>query len=149
MLLKISSPESVIFDWKVEKATIPTESGDITILPDHMPLVSVIKPWLMTIWPSDKDFSKNQNFIFSDEKITVSLSKWMVYVDGKSISVVTSIATSSPEWNEDSLNEMKKDLEDKIVELKKQWSIEEIERSLIKLEKIRADIKLVQLKKKE
>jgi len=44
---------------------------------------------------------------------------------------------------------MQKDLENKIQELKKEWSIEEIERSLIKLEKIRADIKLSQIQLKK
>ena len=148
MLLKISSPENVIYDSEIKKVTIPTESGDITVLPGHMPLVSVVKPWLVTIWPTEQDFTKNEKFIFSDEKITVSISKWMVYIDWKNISVVTSIATSNPEWDENTLTSMKQELEEKIIELKKQWSIEEIERSLIKLEKIRADIQLVKLKNK-
>ena len=143
MLCKISSPEKVIFNGKVEKITIPTESGDITVLPGHMPLVSVVKPGIVTIWPSEKN--SDNTFVFSDEKASVSVSKGMLYVDGKNISIVTSAATTSPEDSSTVLRDMKKSLEEKIAELKKQGSIEEIERSLIKLEKIRADIKLAQI----
>jgi len=87
MLLKISSPEKTIFDWDVNKVTIPTESGDITILPWHMPLVSVIKPGIITIWPTEQQGGEFI-FSFSDEKISISLSKGMLYVDWKTISIV-------------------------------------------------------------
>ncbi len=148
MYLKISSPEKVIFDGKILKATIPTEGGDITVLPNHMPLVSVVKPGVMSIWPAEQHKETDQ-FVFNDETIHISLSKGMIYVDGKNVSVVTAIATASPEENTNTLKTMKKDLENKIVALKKEGSIEEIERSLIKLEKIRADIKLATIKEKQ
>jgi hypothetical protein len=40
----------------------------------------------------------------------------------------------------------KQDLENKIKELKKSWSIEEIEKFTIKLEKINADLKLKKIR---
>lgn len=44
ILLKILTPEKTIYQDSVNKIVIPTESGEIGILPNHSPLVSIIKP---------------------------------------------------------------------------------------------------------
>jgi F0F1-type ATP synthase epsilon subunit len=44
MHLKISAPDKTIFDGKIKKVTLPTEEGEITVLPGHQPLSSVVKP---------------------------------------------------------------------------------------------------------
>ncbi|KKS45010.1 ATP synthase F1 subunit epsilon [Candidatus Nomurabacteria bacterium RIFCSPHIGHO2_02_FULL_42_24] len=38
--LKIVTPERVVLEEEIEQVTLPTTSGQITILPDHVPLVS-------------------------------------------------------------------------------------------------------------
>lgn len=40
---KIVTPEGIIYEDKVEKVTVPTTTGEITILPHHIPLVSILK----------------------------------------------------------------------------------------------------------
>lgn len=40
--LKLVTPERVLFEGDVASLTIPTEAGEITILPNHVPLVSAI-----------------------------------------------------------------------------------------------------------
>ena len=40
---KIVTPDGIIYEDKIEKVTVPTTSGEITILPKHIPLVSVLK----------------------------------------------------------------------------------------------------------
>jgi len=145
MLLKISSPSKVIYEGKIKQISLPTESGMITILPNHMPLVTVLKPGIVKITPEETP-NKNSDFIFSENSISLSVSKGMVFVDGKIIRIVTAVATTSPEESEDTLKKMKEELEEKIKLLKKKGSIEEIEKSLINLEKINADIKLEKMK---
>lgn len=44
MKFQIITPERVVFTDEVSQLTIMTASGEITILPHHLPLVSVIKP---------------------------------------------------------------------------------------------------------
>lgn len=39
---RIITPEKALFDKEVASVSIPTESGEITILPDHIPLISVV-----------------------------------------------------------------------------------------------------------
>ncbi len=94
-----------------------------------------------------KEQFNDSDFIFSKNIITLSVSKGMAYTDGKVIRVVTAIATTNPEKTEDELLQEGKSLKEKISILKQKGSIEEVEKTLIKLDKIDADIRLSQLKK--
>jgi len=40
---KIATPERVVYDSDVVQVSIPTQEGEITILPHHIPLVSILK----------------------------------------------------------------------------------------------------------
>lgn len=42
--LKILTPEKVIYEDEVNKIVVPTEAGEIGILPNHSPLVSIVIP---------------------------------------------------------------------------------------------------------
>ena len=135
MKLKISTPAKVIFEWEIEKTSIPTENGNLKVMDGHPPMVSSVKPGIIKLWPM-------KNNIQVGDEIYVSISKGMVFIDGKNIRIVSSEATLAPEESENTLLQNKKNLESKIKRLKIEWSIEEIEKALIKLEKISADIEL-------
>lgn len=148
MHCKISSPESVFFEGQVKQITLPTEQWEITILPWHNPLVTVLKPGIVKISPTDTTKGKylsNSSFLFENEKILISVSKGMVFVDGQNIMILTSAVTLSPKESEEKLKEMKQQLEIKVNDLKKKGSIEDIEKSLITLEKINADMRLLKI----
>lgn len=51
MLLRIASPEKTIFDGKVKRVTLPTEQGEITVLPNHIPVVTTLKPGIIRFVP--------------------------------------------------------------------------------------------------
>jgi len=51
---QIATPESVVMRDDVEKISIPTELGQITVLPNHAPLVSVLTPGELTIYKDGK-----------------------------------------------------------------------------------------------
>lgn len=40
---KIATPEKVIYENDIFKVSIPTTTGEITILPHHIPLVSIVQ----------------------------------------------------------------------------------------------------------
>lgn len=42
--LKVATPERVLYDGSVTQVSLPTPMGEITILPNHIPLVSVVSP---------------------------------------------------------------------------------------------------------
>ncbi|OQA52011.1 MAG: ATP synthase epsilon chain [candidate division WS2 bacterium ADurb.Bin280] len=47
--LILSSPEDIIFDQKVVSVSFETANGEITILSDHAPLVTIVEAGIMTI----------------------------------------------------------------------------------------------------
>ncbi|MEK7519622.1 MAG: ATP synthase F1 subunit epsilon [Patescibacteria group bacterium] len=46
---EIVTPEKVAYQDKIDSLTVDTTTGEITILPNHMPLVSVLRAGEMTI----------------------------------------------------------------------------------------------------
>ena len=145
MHLKISSPEKIIFEWEISKIILPTEIGDVIIKPWQKPMVTSLKPGIITISPIWK--IREKDFIHSDEWISISISKWMAFVNEELVKIATTIATTKLHEDEKELKAKKLKLEKEIRELRQRWSLEEIENSLIKLEKVNADLKLQALNK--
>lgn len=50
---KIVTPERVIYEDKIQQVSVTTESGEITILPRHIQMVSLIKPGELRIKKED------------------------------------------------------------------------------------------------
>lgn len=50
---EIATPEQIVLKDYVVRATIPTQSGELTILPDHIPLVSILRPGVIEIEKAD------------------------------------------------------------------------------------------------
>ncbi|HKP69283.1 MAG TPA: F0F1 ATP synthase subunit epsilon [Pyrinomonadaceae bacterium] len=46
--LEIVTPEKKVFDDSVDMVTVPTASGEAGILPNHAPLVSALKPGILS-----------------------------------------------------------------------------------------------------
>lgn len=47
--IRIATPERVVFEGPAESLTLPTTSGEITVLAHHMPLSTVLRPGEMLI----------------------------------------------------------------------------------------------------
>ncbi len=145
MHLKITSIDNIIFDWEVENVNIPTEDWYIWIFPNHMPITSVVKAWLVKILPVEKKESmlEKWSFVFDDDKLAISVGKGLLFSDWNEIVMTVSSASSLSENTEEELSKMKEQLQKDIQQLKeKGGSIEDIEKSLMEYEKISADIKL-------
>ena len=135
MKLKISTPANVIYQGEIEKISIPTENGNLKVMDGNPPMVTSVKPGIIKLWPM-------KNNVQVGNEMYISTSKGMVFVDGKNVRIVSAEATLAPEESESTLLQNRKNIEEKIRRLKTEWSIEEIEKALIKLEKINADIEL-------
>lgn len=49
MYLKVVSLKGIEFEGQIKSLNIPTQSGEITVLDNHRPLISVLKSGLATI----------------------------------------------------------------------------------------------------
>lgn len=50
---EIVTPERVVLKQDILQISVPTMSGEITILPDHIPLVSILKPGIIEVKRAD------------------------------------------------------------------------------------------------
>ena len=84
--LEIVTPEKKVFDADVDSVTVPTATGEAGILPNHAPLISALKPGILSY--SNKG---------TTEKLAVAGG--FVEVSSNQVSVMTDIAESASEVN--------------------------------------------------
>ena len=93
---KIVTPEKVVFQKEIDQLTLPTQTGQITILPNHIPLLSALQAGEMII--------KNER-----EKIPLAISGGFVEVKPNSeVVVLTETAEHALEIDEARAEEAKK-----------------------------------------
>ena len=76
MFLEINTPEGMIFEGKIEKVMVPTKVGEICLLKNHQPLVSIVEPGIVRIKipkQQQEEFIKGTKFLFEDERMCVSV----------------------------------------------------------------------------
>ena len=82
--LEIVTPEKKVFDDSVDSVTVPTASGEAGILPNHAPLVSALKPGILSY--------SNKGTV---DKLAVSGG--FVEISSNRVSVLTDSAQSADE----------------------------------------------------
>ena len=53
--IKIVTPERIVFEDSVDSVSVMTENGEITVLPDHLPLVSLLRAGEMRLKDSNTE----------------------------------------------------------------------------------------------
>lgn len=46
---EVVTPEKIVLKKQILQVTVPTEDGEITVLPEHIPLISILKPGVVEI----------------------------------------------------------------------------------------------------
>lgn len=151
MKLKIHTVHWVIFDWEVKQVELPSKVWVLCILPHHNPLTAMIDPGLVKFIPIEQknsEFLSDTEFLFEDEKATLSVWEGTMYTDGESVILFVAIATTNPKTDEQTLRNMKKELEAQIKEIRAKWDSDEIERAYLTLQKLTADLELLKIKER-
>ncbi len=55
--LTLTTPEKVLIDTEIDEIVVPTTTGELSILPHHVPLVTQIAPGILTIKSHGKEES--------------------------------------------------------------------------------------------
>lgn len=84
--LEIVTPERRVFDEAVDAVTIPTTNGEIGVLPNHAPLISTLKPGILTI--SNRGASER-----------MAIAGGFVEVSSNKVSILADTAERSDEVN--------------------------------------------------
>lgn len=75
--LEIVTPEKRVLDTEVDSVTVPTASGEAGIMPHHAPLVSALKPGILTYTTK----GAAEKLVVSSGFVEVSGDKVAVLVD--------------------------------------------------------------------
>lgn len=78
--LQLITPDQELFKIEADSVSVPTENGEITILPNHIPLVTLVKSGAITI-----RHAKNEEYV------AVS-SGWLTVESGSKITILTDSA---------------------------------------------------------
>jgi F-type H+-transporting ATPase subunit epsilon len=84
--LEIVTPEKQVVDETVDSVTVPTLSGEAGILPNHAPLISALKPGILS---------------FTNKGATerLAVAGGFVEVNSDKVSVLTDVAENAAEIN--------------------------------------------------
>src|SRR4051794_3256657 len=80
--LEIVTPERKVFDATVDTVVIPTASGEVGILPNHAPLVSALKPGVLS-------------YVQGGNAERLAISSGFVEVSGNKVSILADDAETA------------------------------------------------------
>lgn len=126
--LEIVTPEKKVFDETVDSVTVPTATGEAGILPNHAPLISALKPGILSY--------TNKG---TTEKLAVAGG--FVEVSDNQVSVMTDTAESAADVNVEQARGEREAAEKALAALATA-SIEETEAEREKLEGANARLQL-------
>ncbi|PIQ72494.1 ATP synthase F1 subunit epsilon [Candidatus Roizmanbacteria bacterium CG_4_10_14_0_2_um_filter_36_35] len=120
--LKIITPKKIVLEEEVFSVTIPTTSGEITVLPKHEKLFSIITEGIIKIKKKD-------------EEDYLSIGGGYLETDGKELNILVSRAYGQNEIDEEMINqateEAKKILSQPVSEKEKSEAISMMRRAII------------------
>ena len=93
---KIVTPERVVFEDTVDAVILPTTEGEITVLPHHLPLVTLLQAGVLRI--------KKGN-----EEIPLAVSSGVIEVDGKRVVVLADSAERVDELEEEKIEKAREE----------------------------------------
>ena len=88
--LEITTPDRPMFEGEVNSVSLPTPMGEITILPHHIPLISIVAPGAVTIRQKGVE-------------TVLAVSRGVVEVDGTTIRVMVDTADRADELQEEAI----------------------------------------------
>ncbi len=126
--LQIITPEKIVFDDEVDQVALPTEGGQITILPHHVGLVT-------TIEPGELIFKKHQKLSH------LAAGFGFAQVGKDSVKVLVDLAAPEEEIQEKAVEEAKKQAEEALKQ-KQMLSEEEYATAAANLQKALTQLKV-------
>ena len=102
--LEIISPEKIVFSDNTKMVTLPSYEGDMSVLKNHISIITFLKPGIINIQKNKENFEK---FFVQDGTVE--------YLND-SLIVLSSSATNIKDLSKDFLNNLEKTTQNKLVE---------------------------------
>lgn len=101
--LALITPDRVVFEDEVDAVSLPTPQGEITVLPHHIPLLSILAPGSVLVR------RKGEESLFA-------VSRGVIEVDGASVRVLADTADRAAELEEEVIRQAKEKAENLLQE---------------------------------
>ena len=107
--IEIVSPEKKIFAEKVKSITIPSFEGEMTILYDHISIITFLRPGIININENKKKYFVEEGTVeFSKNNLTI-LSSTIIDLESLSKDLISSmLEDSKKELNQENLDDKKR-----------------------------------------
>lgn len=99
--LQIITPEKIVFDDEVDQVSLPTTTGQITILKNHTPLVTSIEPGELVFRKHNKESELASGYGFAQ-------------ISATNVKVLVDLAAPSEEIEEKQIEEARREAEEKL-----------------------------------
>lgn len=92
------TPDRVLYEGDADSVSIPTPQGEITVLPHHIPLISIVAPGSLVVRQGK-------------EEHVFAVSRGVVEIDGSSLRVLADTADRADELQEEAIEKARKEAE--------------------------------------
>ena len=108
--LEIISPEKVLLSKKVKLVTIPSFEGEMTILSDHIPLITFLRPGIVSVSNSkEKKYFLEEGTVEFSNNTLIILSSTITSLDSLTKEKISKMVEESKnELNQDNLSDKAK-----------------------------------------
>ena len=96
--LELITPDRTVFEGDVDLVSLPTPQGEITVLPHHIPLLSILSPGSILLR------QKEEEHLFA-------VSRGVIEVDGTHVRVLADTADRAAELEEEAVRQAKEKAE--------------------------------------
>lgn len=124
MLLQIITPKEIVFEEEITSVTVPSATGEITILNRHVPLFSQLKEGIITVKRTGED-------------MVLAIGRGYLETSGKKTILLVSRAYDQNEIDEKAVfaarDQAQKDVENAPGEAERTEALESLRRSTIDL----------------
>ena len=69
--IEIISPDKRIFSGNTDEAILPCFEGQVTVLKDHIPLITFLRPGIIEIGKNEKFYTEDGTVEFSDNNLLI------------------------------------------------------------------------------
>ena len=107
--IEIISPEKKLFAEKGKSVIIPSFEGEMTILPDHISIITFLRPGVININENKKKYFVEEGTIeFSKNNLTI-LSSTIIDLDSLTKDAISSmLEDSKKEFNQENIDDKKR-----------------------------------------
>jgi len=102
--LEIISPERIIFSDEATMVTLPSYEGDMSILKNHISIITLLRPGIIKVQKNDKDFNE---FFVQDGTVEYF---------NDSLVVLSTSAISVKDLSREFVDNLNKDIQDKLAD---------------------------------